>query len=216
MKMIAAGGFKDITRIASSSAAVWQQICLTNTENISTLLSSYIASLQGIQQELNAKSGDDLYELFDSARIYRDSFINTASGPLKSSYAITIDIADEPGEIAAVATILALKNISIKNIGIVHNREYEGGVLRIEFYQEEAIERSTKILAKRATVCTTGSRTPVPGSSHYTKEITYKVISFSLSFRFCFLRRTIFSTQPHTSSPNAPPQVSSTTSAKHP
>ena len=149
MKMIAAGGFKDITRIASSSAAVWQQICLTNTENISTLLSSYIASLQGIQQELNAKSGNDLYELFDSARIYRDSFINTASGPLKSSYAITIDIADEPGEIAAVATILALKNISIKNIGIVHNREYEGGVLRIEFYQEEAIERSTKILREK-------------------------------------------------------------------
>ena len=149
MKMLAAGGFKDITRIASSSAAVWQQICLTNTENISTLLSSYIASLQGIQQELNAKSGDDLYELFDSARIYRDSFINTASGPLKSSYAITIDIADEPGEIAAVATILALKNISIKNIGIVHNREYEGGILRIEFYQEEAIERSTKILCEK-------------------------------------------------------------------
>ena len=149
MKMIAAGGFKDITRIASSSAAVWQQICLTNTENISSLLSSYIASLQGIQQELNAKRGDDLYELFDSARIYRDSFINTASGPLKSSYAITIDIADEPGEIAAVATILALKNISIKNIGIVHNREYEGGVLRIEFYQEEAIVRSTKILREK-------------------------------------------------------------------
>ena len=149
MKMIAAGGFKDITRIASSSATVWQQICLTNTENISTLLSSYIASLQGIQQELNAKRGDDLYELFDSARIYRDSFINTASGPLKSSYAITIDIADEPGEIAAVATILALKNISIKNIGIVHNREYEGGILRIEFYHEEAIERSTKILCEK-------------------------------------------------------------------
>lgn len=160
MKMIAAGGFKDITRIASSSAAVWQQICLTNTENISTLLSSYIASLQGIQQELNAKRGDDLYELFDSARIYRDSFINTASGPLKSSYAITIDIADEPGEIAAVATILALKNISIKNIGIVHNREYEGGVLRIEFYQEEAIENPRRFFVKRATVYTTRTRNP--------------------------------------------------------
>ena len=111
-------------------------------------MSSYIASLQGIQQELNAKSGDDLYELFDSARIYRDSFINTASGPLKSSYAITIDIADEPGEIAAVATILALKNISIKNIGIVHNREFEEGVLRIEFYEEAAQEKAAELLQK--------------------------------------------------------------------
>ena len=74
---------------------------------------------------------------------------STGIPSLTLPYAITIDIADEPGEIAAVATILALKNISIKNIGIVHNREYEGGVLRIEFYQEEAIERSTKILCEK-------------------------------------------------------------------
>ena len=158
MKMIAAGGFKDITRIASSSAAVWQQICLTNTENISSLLSSYIASLQGIQQELNAKRGNDLYELFDSARIYRDSFINTASGPLKSSYAITIDIADEPGEIAAVATILALKNISIKNIGIVHNREYECCALNSIRKRPSLDPR--RFFAKRATACTTRTRNP--------------------------------------------------------
>ena len=38
MKMIAAGGFKDITRIASSSSDMWQQICLTNRDNILTLL----------------------------------------------------------------------------------------------------------------------------------------------------------------------------------
>ena len=46
MKMIAAGGFKDITRIASSSTVMWQQICLTNSVNISDLLGQYIKSLQ--------------------------------------------------------------------------------------------------------------------------------------------------------------------------
>jgi prephenate dehydrogenase len=48
MKMVAAGGFKDITRIASSSAGMWQQICLTNTENITNLLDDYISSLQTV------------------------------------------------------------------------------------------------------------------------------------------------------------------------
>ena len=149
MRMIAAGGFKDITRISSSSAAMWQQICLTNTDNISILLKRYIDSLSKVYEELKARKGDELYEFFDSARVYRDSFINASSGPIKRSYAITIDIADEPGALAAIATILALNAISIKNIGIVHNREYEGGVLRIEFYEEASIEKAKNILSTK-------------------------------------------------------------------
>lgn len=149
MKMIAAGGFKDITRISSSSAVMWQQICLTNTDNIATLLERYISSLQKVYRELTDKNASSLYNFFDQARIYRDSFINASSGPIKRSYVITIDIADEPGALAAIATILALNAISIKNIGIVHNREYEGGVLRIEFYEEASIEKATSILQSK-------------------------------------------------------------------
>lgn len=155
MKMIAAGGFKDITRIASSSAQMWQQICLTNTENIAALLKDYIAALTVIQSELQTKDAPALYAFFDGARIYRDSFINASSGPIKKSYTVTIDIADEPGALAAIATILALHQISIKNIGIVHNREAENGVLRIEFYEEASIEQAAEILgAKGYTVYT--------------------------------------------------------------
>jgi prephenate dehydrogenase len=155
MKMVAAGGFKDITRIASSSAQMWQQICLTNTENISSLLGDYIQALTAVRQMLEAKDSNALYDLFDSARIYRDSFINTSSGPIKISYILNIDIADEPGALAAIATILALHQISIKNIGIVHNRESESGVLRIEFYEEASIEKAAGILrAKGYTVYT--------------------------------------------------------------
>lgn len=149
MKMIAAGGFKDITRIASSSAVMWQQICLTNTENISDLLSDYIHSLTEIKASLDTRDEASLYELFDSARIYRDSFINASSGPIKRSYYIRIDIADEAGALANIVAILAANDISIKNIGISHNREFEGGVLRIEFYEEASIEKATEILRNK-------------------------------------------------------------------
>ncbi len=149
MKMIAAGGFKDITRIASSSAVMWQEICMTNTDNIMEMLDKYIASLQTIRGELEEHDGQAVYDLFTSAKEYRDSFIDASSGPIKRSHSITVDIADEPGALASIATILALNNISIKNIGIVHNREYEGGVLKIEFYEEESIEKAIQLLNTR-------------------------------------------------------------------
>lgn len=149
MKLIAAGGFKDITRIASSSPAMWQQICLTNRENISELLGRYITSLNEIKEEIDASQSRRLYQFFDEARNYRDSFIDAGSGPIKKSYSIRIDIADEPGALAAIATILALHQISIKNIGIVHNREQEDGVLRVEFYHEESIEKASEILRSK-------------------------------------------------------------------
>lgn len=149
MKMIAAGGFKDITRIASSSPDMWQQICLTNTDNIVRLLDSYIKGLSAVKEELSAKDAHVLYDFFNNARIYRDSFIEASSGPIKKSYSLTIDIADETGALASIATMLALNNISIKNIGIVHNRELEEGALRIEFYGESAVKAAASILQDR-------------------------------------------------------------------
>lgn len=146
MKMVAAGGFKDITRIASSSPGMWQQICLTNTENISGLLQNYIESLNSIKAELDRENEAALYELFDSARVYRDSFIDASSGPIKRSYSFNVDIADRTGALAHIATLLANHNISIKNIGITHNRESEDGVLRIELYDESAMNTAISIL----------------------------------------------------------------------
>lgn len=152
MKLIAAGGFKDITRIASSSPSMWQQICMTNTENITGLLNSYIMSLETFKNQIAARKKNDIYNFFQDARNYRDSFIDASSGPIKKSYSINIEIADEPGALASIATILALNNISIKNIGIVHNREQEDGVLRIEFYAPESIDIASRILSGKGYV----------------------------------------------------------------
>ena len=149
MKLIAAGGFKDITRIASSSPVMWQQICLTNSANISGLLGDYISSLQAIRDGIDRADADMLHTFFDDARSYRDSFLDTSGGPIKKAYTVHVEIPDEAGSLAAVATLLALNRISIKNIGITHNRESEDGVLRIEFYEPEAIEKALRLLTAR-------------------------------------------------------------------
>jgi len=150
MKMIAAGGFKDITRIASSAPGMWQQICLTNTDNISSLLDDYIQALQLIKQELDSRNADTLYQFFDDARVYRDSFVNASSGPIKRCYEFTVDIADQAGSIASITTILAANGVSIKNIGITHNREQQIGALRLEFEDEKSLEKAKALLTARS------------------------------------------------------------------
>ena len=148
MKNLAAGGFKDITRIASSSPIMWQNICLKNKDNIVDILDQYIDSLEDFKEAIEREDDLDLYNRFESSRNYRNSMPSSSAGPIKKAFAVYCDIIDEAGGIAAIATILASNNISIKNIGIVHNREFEEGVLRIEFYDEDSSKRAVGLLQK--------------------------------------------------------------------
>lgn len=148
MKMLAAGGFKDITRIASSSPVMWQQICLKNRGNISQILGEFIQTLTDAKQAVDQGSEHTLYSIFESSRDYRNSMPEGSSGPIKKQFAVYCDIIDEAGGIATIATILASNMVNIKNIGIIHNREFEEGVLRIEFYDEDASAKATELLKK--------------------------------------------------------------------
>lgn len=149
MKSIAAGGFKDITRIASSSPYMWQQICLENPDNISKVLDEFIRLIVQAKYLIDQKDSNGLYQMFSSSRDYRNSFDNTSSGPIKKEFALYCDIVDETGAIATIATILSMNGISIKNIGILHNREFDEGVLKIDFYDEEALKAASEQLRKR-------------------------------------------------------------------
>lgn len=148
MKTIAAGGFRDITRIASSSPVMWQQICLENQSNISNVLDDYIRMLIQIRCAVDNHDPDYIYQMFASSRDYRDSIDVADNGAIKKAYVLYLDIADEAGAIATSATILAMEKISIKNIGIIHNREFEDGVLRLELYDAEALEVAVELLKK--------------------------------------------------------------------
>ena len=148
MKTIAAGGFKDITRIASSSPEMWEQICATNRDNILIMLNRYIKSLEDIRKELTECNKKEIHELFAESRDYRNSISDSSQGSLPKSFSLYCDLVDEAGGIATVATILATNGISIKNIGIVHNREFEEAVLHVEFYGEPALKKAVDLLRK--------------------------------------------------------------------
>lgn len=148
MKRLAAGGFKDITRIASSSPEVWEQICMTNTDNILQMLEAYISSLQQIYNDLQNRDSSAVHSLFDTSRAYRSSISDATRGSVTPDYSFTVDIVDEPGGISTLSCILSARGISICNIGINHNREHGEGALRITFYDEQAMNQAWEQLKK--------------------------------------------------------------------
>ena len=146
MKRVAAGGFKDITRIASSSPEMWKQICMTNSGNIVLLLKKYISSMEKVIDEIEKKDDKAIYNLFETSGNYRNTIDDKPKGLIQKDYVIYCDILDQAGAIATIATTLAIHQISIKNIGIIHNREFEAGVLKIEFYDETSANQAASIL----------------------------------------------------------------------
>ena len=148
MRHIAAGGFKDITRIASSSPVMWEQICMTNTENLKVLMRRYIRSLEDIYEDLDSHNGQAIYDLFDESGKYRDSFSSIQRGPVAPQHSFSVDVVDEPGSIAILSAILASRGINVKNIGINNARDYGEGALRIEFYTEEKKLEAAELLKR--------------------------------------------------------------------
>ena len=146
LKQLAAGGFKDITRIASSSPVMWEQICESNAPNIRELLENMIQDLQSMIQALDEDNGSYVNEYFREAGAYRNAVPDHGPGLFEKVHKLYIDIPDEPGTIATVASQLAFNTISIKNIGIVHNREFEEGVLEIILYDAESCQKAAQVL----------------------------------------------------------------------
>jgi prephenate dehydrogenase len=145
MHALAAGGFKDITRIASSSPEVWSSICLDNKQSILSVIDSFKAELDRFAQAI--KNEDcELSDLFQSARDYRNSFNEKKATSYTTSYELWVDVAERPGIIAQVATALSLNDINIKSIGVINNREYADGILQIVLESKDAKDKCRNLL----------------------------------------------------------------------
>ena len=76
----------DITRIASSSPVMWENICLSNQEQILRLIDSFCGELGHMRSAIAASDSKALMEAFTSAKDYRDSLTLHANGTLKQVY----------------------------------------------------------------------------------------------------------------------------------
>ena len=146
MHLLAAGGFKDITRIASSSADMWESIMFENKEDILSVLDSLSDVISDIKKAITDNNRDNVYNYFLNAQQYRNSFNNATPKAFVKRYEIDVDVLDRPGSIAIIAVLFSSNGINIKNMGIVNSRENNSGALTFAFDSEEDRMRSVELL----------------------------------------------------------------------
>lgn len=144
MHTVAAGGFKDITRIASSGPEIWSSICFENKEEILKVMDAFEHTMSVYRNDIADNNKKDLYGLFETAKNYRDTFTPKRSND--NYHSLLVDIEDVQGILAKIVTLLSNSGADIKNIGIVNSREYSDGVLQIVFAKKEDMEKSAGLL----------------------------------------------------------------------
>jgi prephenate dehydrogenase len=76
----AGAGFRDFTRIAASSPAMWRDVCLANREPLLAQLASYRTQLAELEAAIAVADGEALHRLFDSAAQARRAFGTPSAG----------------------------------------------------------------------------------------------------------------------------------------
>ena len=148
LKTFAAGGFRDITRIASSSPQMWEEICMLNADTIDKYLVEFEQMIRECREAIRSGDGGKIFDDFETAGEYRDSLPTKSSSLLGKTHELFVNIDDRAGAIATIATILSEGGLSIRNIGIIHNREFADGVLRIELTTANDAEQARELLAQ--------------------------------------------------------------------
>ena len=124
---LAAGGFRDMTRIASGHPAIWLDIC---TENRPAILSALDGLISGLESMRDVVDRDDRGALFDRLQHAREARANLPSRINQPSELaeVRIPIPDRPGAAAEVFTLAAELGVNIASFEVVHSVEGNRGV----------------------------------------------------------------------------------------
>ena len=124
---LAAGGFRDMTRIASGHPAIWLDICAENRTAILSALDGLIEGLQGMRGVVETDDRVGLHDRLTKARDARANLPNRANQPGEFAE-IRIPIPDRPGAAAEVFTLAAELGVNLYSFEVVHSAEGNRGV----------------------------------------------------------------------------------------
>lgn len=147
-KQLAAGGFRDITRIASSDPKMWTDILLNNKDILQELISDWQKEMSQVSTWLETENQEAIFQFFYEAKETRNQMPIHKEGAIPAFYDLFVDIPDVPGVIAEVTGILGKKNLSLINLKILETREDIFGILQLTFKRKEDLEQAKEILEK--------------------------------------------------------------------
>lgn len=143
---LAAGGFRDTTRVALGNPALWRDICLSNRRVLARALTDFSQSINELAGHLAAGDGAALEEYLNRAREFRRRVPRRGRGILPDLHEVMVLVPDVPGVIGRLAGLLGDAGINIASIEILHVREMEGGSVRLGFRDHPGQEQALAVL----------------------------------------------------------------------
>ena len=143
---LAAGGFRDMTRIASSDFDIWESIIANNKNQILTAIDKFSYDLSILTKWISEDDYESIHAFFESARVCRDEVPQNSKGFLNPLFDLFVFVTDEPGAISKISTALFDAGINIKDMELLKIREGSGGTFRLSFESSEEVEKASEIL----------------------------------------------------------------------
>jgi prephenate dehydrogenase len=125
---LAAGGFRDMTRIAAGHPGIWPDICTENRIAIVDALDALLGALGEMRDVVAKGDRDALLRALERARRARTNLPARVSRP-EDLVELRIPVPDRPGVLAEVTTLAGELDVNIIDLEIAHSAEGERGVL---------------------------------------------------------------------------------------
>jgi prephenate dehydrogenase len=125
---LAAGGFRDMTRIAAGHPAIWPDILGANRDAVLDALDAYLAGLQRARDLVASADRDGLLTLLNRARAARRN-LPVGAAVATDLVELRLPVPDRPGVLAQVTSLAGRLNVNVADMEIAHSLEGGAGVL---------------------------------------------------------------------------------------